>query len=109
MALADIYLAIVKNEKLNVIGRPEVTITKLAPGNPVEFKIQTAVMPEITLPDYKNIASSVSVEKNAGDVSDKELNETLEQIKKGIAGQKKVGGKEADKESTLQPHYRYYM
>ena len=89
MALADIYPSLVETEKLNVIGRPEVTITKLAPNNPVEFKIKTALMPEFTLPDYKNIARKVEIAKDTGNVSDKELEEILKHIKTGIAGHKK--------------------
>lgn len=91
LALADAYPDIIKDEKLAVIGRPEVTITKLAPNNPVEFKIKTALMPEFTLPDYKKIASGIKETKDADKVTDKELEVTLEQIKKGIAGQKKEG------------------
>lgn len=71
MALADVYPSIVKNEKLHIIGRPEVTITKLAPKNPIEFKIKTAVMPEIKLPDYKKIAGSIVLDEKSDD-SDKE-------------------------------------
>lgn len=63
MALADVYLNIVKDKNLHVIGRPEVTITKIALKNPVEFKIKTAVMSEVKLPDYKKIAGSVTLDK----------------------------------------------
>lgn len=89
MALADIYPSIALNEKLHVIGGPEVTITKIAKGNPVEFKIKTATMPEIKLPDYKKIAGSVALDDKNSEVSDKEVKEAIEQIKKGIAAQKK--------------------
>ncbi|MFQ5661891.1 MAG: trigger factor [Candidatus Paceibacteria bacterium] len=89
MALGDIYPAIVQNEKLHVIGRPEVTVTKIAKGNPVEFKIKTATMPEIKLPDYKKIAGSIVLDNKSSDVGDKEVKEAIEQIKKGIAAQKK--------------------
>lgn len=55
-AIGDSYADIVKDEKLEVVGRPEVTITKLAPGNPIGFKIRSAVYPTIKLPDYMKIA-----------------------------------------------------
>lgn len=93
MALTDIYPAIVENKKLNVIGMPEVTITKIAPKNPVEFKIKTAIMPEIKLPDYKKVARSVVLDDKNSDVGDMEVAEAIEQIKKGIAAQKKNGEK----------------
>ena len=97
MALADAYPNIVTDEKLNVIGRPEVTITKLAPNNPVEFKIKTALMPEFELSNYKEIAKKVEIKKDVDNVTDKELDEMLEQIKTGIAGQKKEGEKDEEK------------
>jgi FKBP-type peptidyl-prolyl cis-trans isomerase (trigger factor) len=95
MALADIYPDIIKDEKLAVIGRPEVSITKLAVGNPVEFTIKTALMPEFTLPDYKKIAGEVELPKDVS-VTDKELEVMLEQIKTGIAGQKKTATPEKE-------------
>lgn len=93
MALSNAYPEIINTEKLNVIGRPEVIITKLAPNNPIEFKIKTAIVPEVILPDYKKISSKIEKIKNIDNVTEKELEETLEQIKKGIAGRKKDGDK----------------
>lgn len=110
MALADVYPDIIKNEKLAVIGRPEVTITKLAPNNPIEFTIKTALMPEFALPDYKKIAGKVEKPKDTYEVTDKELEIMLEQIKKGIAGKKsfdkaqdkKEDGKETKDEKPVE-------
>lgn len=101
MALADVYPDIIKNEKLAVIGRPEVSITKLAAGNPVEFTIKTALMPEFTLPDYKKIAGKVELSKETS-VTDKELEVMLEQIKTGIAGQKKAATPEKEGEEAKE-------
>ncbi|MCC6323669.1 hypothetical protein IT400_02660 [Candidatus Nomurabacteria bacterium] len=56
MAISDAYPKILEENKIDAIGRPEITITKIAKGNDLEFKIKTAVIPEITLPDYKKIA-----------------------------------------------------
>ncbi len=55
-AFPELYLEAVKEESIEAVGRPTVTLTKLAPGNPVGFTATTAVMPEIKLPDYKSIA-----------------------------------------------------
>ena len=85
LALGDLYPKIVEEHKLHVVGRPNVTITKLAPGNPVGFVIKTAIMPEITLPDYKKLAGEV-MEKESDPkeekVTDKELEDTILHIKK---------------------------
>jgi trigger factor len=39
-----------------IVGQPQVEITKLAPENPLEFKVVFAVLPEVTLGEYKNLA-----------------------------------------------------
>jgi FKBP-type peptidyl-prolyl cis-trans isomerase (trigger factor) len=49
-----------ESEKLSPIGRPQVAITKLAPGIPLEFKITIALEPEFVLPDYHKIAKEVT-------------------------------------------------
>lgn len=46
-------------EKGQAIGQPQVNITKLAPGNPVEYKILLAVLPEVKLGEYKNFKVKV--------------------------------------------------
>jgi len=46
-------------EKIETISQPEIEISKLAKGNPLEFKAKAWVLPEIKLPDYKKIASQV--------------------------------------------------
>lgn len=63
IALEKEYPKIIKEYKIKAIGRPEITITKLAENNPLGFKIKTAVLPEITLPDHKKIAQRVFAEK----------------------------------------------
>lgn len=85
MALGDMYPKVVEEKKLHVIGRPHVTITKLASGNPVGFTIRTAIMPIIVLPDYKKIAGEImNKESEARDeeVTDKELDEAMLNIRK---------------------------
>ncbi len=58
LAIQEYYPAILKEQELDVIGRPEVTITKIARGNELCFSIKAAVVPEIKLPDYKKIAKN---------------------------------------------------
>ena len=54
------YKIIEQENKLDIIGQPKISITKLALGNPVEFKAVFAVMPSFELPDYRAIASHSS-------------------------------------------------
>ncbi len=59
------------------IGRPEVTITKLAPGNEFTYKIKMAVMPNVTLPDYRAIAKSTATDKKEQAVTNEEIEKAI--------------------------------
>ncbi|PJC69630.1 MAG: hypothetical protein CO014_02310 [Candidatus Tagabacteria bacterium CG_4_8_14_3_um_filter_41_8] len=54
-AIQKTYFPVLREKKIEAIGRPEIFITKIAKGNSFCFKVKTAVLPEITLPDYKKI------------------------------------------------------
>jgi trigger factor len=83
MALGAAYPHLIIDNKLNTIGRPEITITKIAAGNPLGFKITTAVIPKITLPDYKKIAKEeMSKKEEAIAVDEKELENAITEIRK---------------------------
>ncbi|MEA2113007.1 MAG: trigger factor [Patescibacteria group bacterium] len=83
MALADIYPLIVVENKIDVIGHPQVTITKLAPDNPVEFTVKSAIFPQFELPDYKKIAKKINSEKQEViEVKDEEMETAIKQIQK---------------------------
>ncbi len=88
VALAKHYPLILDAEKIDAIGRPEIMITKLAPENPLEFKITTAILPEIKLPDYKTIAKEKNKAKKLGEVTDEDLEKALLDIRKMRAHQK---------------------
>lgn len=81
-ALSSAYPAIVVKEDIKAIGQPQIQIKKLALGNPLEFTAKTAVMPEIKLPDYVKIARKAFSEKADLEVTDKDLEDTLTQIRK---------------------------
>lgn len=89
MALNDHYPKIIEDEKIDAISRPEISITKLARKNPLGFKIKTAVLPEITLPDYKDIAKTIILKITEAEkdmtVSDEDLENTILDIRKSRA------------------------
>lgn len=89
MALSDHYPKIITEEKIDAIGRPEISIIKLARKNPLGFKIKTAILPAIKLGDYKEdakkiISSITEAEKNT-DVSPEDLENTIMDIRKSRA------------------------
>ncbi|QQR82289.1 hypothetical protein IPJ70_03350 [Candidatus Campbellbacteria bacterium] len=55
-ALSEHYPKMLMHHDIDAIGRPDITITKLAAGNPLGFKITTAVFPKFDLPSYKDLA-----------------------------------------------------
>ncbi len=65
------YLKAVDENKIEPLGQPKVEILKMALGNPLEFKATVSVMPEIKMPDYRKIASSV--QKKEVKVTDAEI------------------------------------
>lgn len=60
VALEEFYPKIIEERKIRAIGRPEIIITKIAENNSLGFKIKTSVLPEITLPDYREIAKNIA-------------------------------------------------
>lgn len=88
LSLSKAYPDIIIENKIEAIGHPQISITKMAPGNPLGFKITVAVMPKVDLADYKKIAKNINSKKEDATVSEKELKETLENISKNYAHQK---------------------
>jgi len=81
LALREEYPKIIIENKIDAIGKPEISITKLAGGNPLEFKIIVAVMPEVQIADYKMLAKKMIAEKSA-EVTEKEIEDTIMEIRK---------------------------
>jgi trigger factor len=79
-ALSETYPEIVKEHELDVIGYPQIGITKLAENNPLGFTATVAVMPEITLPDYKKISHEINEQKEPKEVTDEDVDAQIKDI-----------------------------
>lgn len=99
LALAREFNNIVKEAKLTSIGRPEISITKLAPGIPLEFSLKIYLEPEFKLPDYKKTAKGIKEEKPDTTNIDKEVADVVKEIEDLPAGRQegKFGLKEGQK------------
>ncbi len=83
LAISDIYPMVILQNNIKAIGQPQITLTKIALGNPVELKITVATMPEFKLPDYKKIAKKINSEKEEKiEVTEKEIENTITHIQK---------------------------
>lgn len=103
MAIKEEYPKVVQQKQLEVIGSPQVEILKIAPKNPFLFKVKVDVLPEISLPDYKKIASGV--ERKEVKVSDNEVQKTLDWLRKSRAKFRELE-REAKKGDFLEIEYK---
>jgi len=83
------------NIERQVVGQPQINITKLAPENPLEFKVTCSLMPEVTLGKYKDL----EIKKEKIEVKEKEIEKMLGELKemrvKEVVSEKEI--KEGDK------------
>jgi trigger factor len=84
-ALRDAYVKAVDEHKIMPISQPQVSITKIAKGNPLELTITVPVMPEVKLPAYKKIAKEATKKKETVEVTDKDIEDVIEELRKGRA------------------------
>lgn len=108
LALSEHYPKIIEQEEIDAISRPEISITKLARKNPLGFKIKTAVLPTIKLSDYKKISAEIlrsdlkDLKRSDLEVSDKELEDTIMDIKKSRAPKIHMAEGETEKKSEVK-------
>src|SRR3989344_5004893 len=73
---------LIKEANIEPMGRPDVSLTKIAKGNPLGFKIIVSVLEEITLPDYKAIAKeTISTHLPNIEATDEEVSKIFDYIK----------------------------
>ncbi|MCU0680380.1 MAG: trigger factor [Planctomycetes bacterium] len=59
-----------------VVGNPNITITKLAPNNPLEYRMVLTILPEVKLGKYKELG----IKKLEVKVDEKELDKALNEL-----------------------------
>lgn len=93
--IRDIYPKVLEDQKIDAIGYPTIAITKLAPHNPLEFTATVAVMPVITLPNYKVVAKGVNASRETIEVTDADLTKEIENIMRQKATYERLQAKAA--------------
>lgn len=81
-AIQASYAEILKTEKIEAIGHPKAEILKIAEGNDFEYKIITAVIPEISLSDWKKEVKKINSEykDKKVEVKDEDIEKELTQL-----------------------------
>jgi len=73
-----IETVIKENITEQLVGQPQINITKLAPENPLEYKITLAVLPKVALGTYKDLRVKVDKKTVADSEMEKMLNDLRE-------------------------------
>jgi len=79
-AVKHVYFDYIAEQKLEPIGEPEVAIEKIAKGSEFVFKAKITVLPDVELPDYKEIASKVKAKEIS--VDEKEVQDAINYLQK---------------------------
>ncbi|MDD5043658.1 MAG: trigger factor [Patescibacteria group bacterium] len=68
----------VKENNLETVGQPKIEVIKLAPGNPLVYKATVALLPKVTLVDWRKM----KVERKKINITEEKLSKALEELKK---------------------------
>ncbi|SDM35260.1 trigger factor [Streptomyces wuyuanensis] len=91
-ALPKFYTEAVNEAEINPLGQPEVDITELKDGETLNFTAEVDVRPVIEIPDY----SGIEVEVDAVEVSDEDIEKSVEQLRTRFASTSPVERAAAD-------------
>ncbi|MGW7209753.1 trigger factor [Streptomyces sp. NPDC054837] len=81
-ALPKFYTEAVNEAELDVLGQPEVDITELKDGDTLNFTAEVDIRPSLELPED---FSSIEVEVDAVEVSDEDIEKSVEQLRERFA------------------------
>lgn len=99
-AIAHMYPHILEEHDIDAIGYPQISITKIAPENPLGFTATVAVLPTITLPDYKALAKTVNAGKESTEVTDADVDKQVTDILRQKAAYERLQKKATAKAET---------
>ncbi len=89
-AINAVVPKVLSEEGAQIVGRPAVSVKKIAPGNPAVFSLTAAILPEFQLPDVEAIAKKIVKERKNVEVGTNEVDETLRWLADARAEVKEV-------------------
>jgi FKBP-type peptidyl-prolyl cis-trans isomerase (trigger factor) len=81
MAVDQTYVNAIIKDKIEAIGKPEIAILKVTKGEDFEYQIQTDVLPQVVLGDYKKYHKEVKLDEVEKAKPD-EVNNALEELRR---------------------------
>ncbi|PIW36523.1 MAG: trigger factor [Candidatus Kerfeldbacteria bacterium CG15_BIG_FIL_POST_REV_8_21_14_020_45_12] len=91
------YPQAVDEQKLQVVGRADITPHKVAPGNPLVYTATVPLMPEITLGDYKKLKAK----KGSKPLDEKKFEKTITDLRRMRATEKLVNREAKDGDKVM--------
>lgn len=85
-AVEKTFVEAVVEKKLVTVGPPQISVEKLAPGNPLTYKAIVSLLPTVALSDYHKIKAA----KRSISVDPKEIDEAVGGLRKMYAKEKAV-------------------
>jgi len=86
------------------VGQPQVNITKLAPGNPFEYKVVVSLLPTISIGKYKDLGLKAEEAK----VDDKEVEKSLHDLQE-MRAQEIIVEREAKEGDKITVHVKMFL
>jgi len=69
--------AIRENVTEQIVGQPQISISKLAPDNPLEYKVVLTLLPEVKLGKYKEL----KIKETTPEVKDEEVEKLISELR----------------------------
>lgn len=85
-AMTSLYTEAARNENIRPVTRPDVQLKKFVPFSKLEFSVSTEIVSDIKIGQY----SKISAAKQKIDVTEKEINEVIENLRIRMAEKKPV-------------------
>lgn len=82
VAISEELPLLLAAEEVPAIAPPKVTVTKLAPGNPLGFTAIVEILPHIELPDVVSIAKKVNLKREPVSVTDQDVEDVLTHLRR---------------------------
>lgn len=98
------YPKAVIEHDLPAVGQPEITLEKLAPGNPVIYKARVSLLPKIELGDYKK----PKAKRKAVKVEPKEIDKAVENLRR-MYGKEILVERQAQKNDKVEVDFEVFL
>lgn len=78
------FAEIITEEKVVPLGQPQMQITSVADKSDVSFQVEFYTMPEVQLPEYKQLLQEIEKPKEPGEATEEEVQQVVTDVRKGL-------------------------